>query len=151
MCHIIFKTLCELMFCGFVDLRGCSPDRLGLYRKYVYESRLMRSLCCLLSPLSSGICIVYVYVYVSPIITAHSINPFHQSLHPTVARQRKYEKMHRCYKYTSCTKRNVGRVFSMRSVSYQKKVGDQFFPNMILSPVGLRPETDNAGVAEQQQ
>jgi hypothetical protein len=71
-----------------------------------------------------------------PISTAYFVNPSHQSVciyvPPIVAKQRLGKKRYCGNKYTCKIEELLDMSFSMRSVSYQIKVGDQFFPEIII-------------------
>jgi hypothetical protein len=67
-----------------------------------------------------------------PISTACFINPSHKSVslyvcHPLVARQRHGKKFTMVTKICATIEELLDLSFSIRSVSYQKKVGDKFF------------------------
>jgi hypothetical protein len=73
-----------------------------------------------------GMCILAL----EPISTAYFINPFHQSV--CVARQQLGKNITTAMS-THTTTELLDTSSSMRSMSYQRKVGDWFFPELLVN------------------
>jgi hypothetical protein len=72
-----------------------------------------------------------------PISTAYFINPSHQSVclyvyPPIVIRQRLGKNVTAATNKNATLDKLLDESFSMRSVSYQKNVDDQFFPELLV-------------------
>jgi hypothetical protein len=75
-----------------------------------------------------------------PISTAYFINPSHQSMclyvyPPTVASQRFGKNVTAATDTETTIERLLNASFSRRTVSYQREVGDEFFPELLVFDV----------------
>jgi hypothetical protein len=90
-----------------------------------------------ISPLSLNFVCIYIYIMApEPISRVYFINPTHQSVYPTVVGQW-LSKNVTAETNTCATVELLDPLFSVQSLSYQRKVGDLFFPELLVLIINL--------------